>query len=667
MDHNTSRNLFVTGTTGFLGRHFLYWQAQEPLHFIALVRGRNRDKAQRRLLESIKIAYDSYHAPFDSKPWSARTSVLVGDICDPFCGLSNDEIEGLRSQSVAQAWHFAASLNFEEKSQKKIWRQNVQGTANVLRLIDRAGIKEFVYCSTAYTVGKASGLVPERIHELPREFGNLYEESKCMAEHEVIRFCRDRGIKWSILRPSIVIGPRATKGTGGSTSGLYGFLQSFFKLETPLRAINHRITLLGNGDAKLNLVPVDDLMQDIRELARTGLANESILHLTSNWYPSIRKALRHASQLMGIRELEIAEAPGSRSLLERLVDGRTKFYSSYLKSEAEFERSLPRKYGVDNKEFAGYITEAYRDAKNESPKNIFDPQIMESFDGTQVKVFSAGDRSKPVAVLVNAIGMPVEFWSRFAKQLSDDFFVLTWETRACPNVDLSCDVKNHSFTHHVHDMFAVLDRFEVDEASIVGWCSGAQIALKGASTHPERVRRVASVNGSFGGAAGVPMTVFEEKLREVMPKIAKDWRMAEIYFNVVYGNRVAGGVDHADLHEKNEQASAVLTSVDPALLHLTSRPFESVESLFRYSRMIAASLNEDVSQWIGHVNAPVLLYTGKRDVTAHPECTRWVAQRLRDASLMIDDDGDHFTFYEEPSVCDRVRSFLRQGVAAQVA
>lgn len=185
---------------------------------------------------------------------------------------------------------------------------------------------------------------------------------------------------------------------GGSTSGLYGFLQSFFKLETPLRAINHRVTLLGNGEAKLNLVPVDDLMQDVQDLPAGELKSGTILHLTSEWYPSIRKAWQHTSQLMGVRELENAEAPPSRSLLERLIDGRTKFYSSYLKSEVEFERSLPRRYGVDNKEFAGYITEAYREARNESPRNIFDVQVIESFDGAQMKVFSAGDRSKPAAV-----------------------------------------------------------------------------------------------------------------------------------------------------------------------------------------------------------------------------------------------------------------------------
>lgn len=477
MEHDTSRTLFVTGTTGFLGRHFLYWQARAPLRFVTLVRARNPEKGRRRLMESLKIAYDAYRTPFDAESWARRTEVLVGDICDPACGLAGKDLDALRSRRIAQAWHFAASLNFEEKSQKKIWQQNVQGTLNVLQLVERAGIRDFVYFSTAYAVGKARGLVPETLHAMPREFGNLYEESKCEAEHEIARFCREKGIRWCILRLSIVTGPRATKGTGGSTSGLYGFLQSFFKLETPLRVINHHVTLLGNGEAKLNLVPVDDLMQDVQDLPAGELKSGTILHLTSDWYPSIRKALQHTSQLMGVRELEIAEAPRSRSLLERLIDGRTKFYSSYLKSEGEFERSLPRRYGVDNKEFAGYITEAYREARNESPRNIFDVQVIESFDCAQMKVFSAGDRSKPAAVLVNAIGMPVEFWSRFAKQLSDEFFVLTWETRGCPNIDLRCDLQSHSFTHHVRDLFAVLDRFDVEEASIVGWCSGAQIAL----------------------------------------------------------------------------------------------------------------------------------------------------------------------------------------------
>ena len=662
MNRDDAPTLFVTGTTGFLGRHVLYSQRDEAFRFVVLVRAADEEEGRRRFIDSIRIAYDSYRTPFDEDEWLARTTIVTGDICEPACGLDEDVVGRLRTRAIHQFWHFAASLNFEEKSQKKIWSQNVEGTFNVLDLARRAGIPEFVYCSTAYSVGRSAGMVDEELHALPRTFNNLYEESKCLAEHEVSRFCGEHAIKWAILRPSIVIGPRATRSTGGSTTGLYGFLRSLFKLEKTLKAIPGPITIIGNANSKVNLVPVDDLMQDVRDLPTASFDSGTILHLTSDWYPDIDKALVHTSRLMGIEGLRIATATdGERSPVEKVLDRRTQFHSSYLDSEVEFRRSLPRRFGVDSRDFAGFITEAYRDADEEAPQNVFAVSVMEAFDGVPVKVFTAGDPSKPAVVLSNALGMPVEFWAGFAKRLAGDHFVLTWESRGCPNTDLACDLEKHSFFDHVRDLMAVLDRFQVRRADLIGWCSGAQIALRAASAYPDRIDRVVSVNGSFGGAYGVAMTQFETKLREVMPKIARDRRIAEIYFNVVYGSRDVAGIDSDELHEKNLEASAVLTSVDPTLLHLTSRPFETVESLFRYSRLLTASLAEDVREWVRDVKAPVLLYTGRRDQTAHPECTQWLARHLADASLLVDDEGDHFTFYKETGVLDAVTRFMKDG------
>lgn len=660
---DTMPALFVTGATGFLGRHFMYWQRNEPVRFVVLVRAQTPEKGLRRFLEGVKAAFDCYGETFDLAAWMQRTTIVTGDICDPCCGLTDEAVASLADAGIRQFWHFAASLNFEEKSQGKIWSQNVEGTANVLDLVQRIGVSEFIHCSTAYSVGKSAGMIEEVIHPLPRTFNNLYEESKCLAEHEVRRFCDAHGVKWAILRPSIVIGPRATKGTGGSTTGLYGFLGNLFKNETTLRSIRPSPTILGNKDTRLNLVPVDDLMQDIQGMTRTGIESGSILHLTSRWYPDIEQSLLHISQLMGIEPLRIAKDTGApRSPVEQVLDRRTQFHSAYLDSEMEFRRSLPRRYGVDTGEFAAFITQAYREAGEEVPEDAFSMAVMESFDGTPIRVFSAGDPSRPAVLLVNAIGMPAEFWSGFSRQLAKNWFVLTWETRGCPNVDLPCDLERHAFFDHVRDLLSVLDHFGVEAATLIGWCSGAQVALRTAAAYPRRVSRVVSINGSFGGSGDVEMTQFEAKLREVMPKIASDRRVAEIYYNVVHGNPGEGGAVPEELSEKSREASAVLTSVDPALLHLTSRPFETVESLFRYSRLISASLAEDVTQWIGDVRAPVLLHTGKRDLTAHFECTRKVAGQLAAATLQIDDEGDHFSFYRENGVPSAVGIFIQEGV-----
>lgn len=666
MQSSYAKTLFVTGATGFLGSHFLYSQSHNDVRFIVLVRAGDEEKAWERIVAALHTAFASYRADFDAGHWRTRCAVVCGDICAPMCGIADDKLEWLRSRHIDQFWHFAATLNFEEKSRDVIRQQNVEGTRHVLQLAQSAGIPAFVYCSTAYSAGRASpGVrVPEAIHSLPREFNNYYEESKFLAEHEVRDGCVRLGLAWAILRPSIVIGPRSTKSSGGTRSGMYGFLGSLFRMRKALGMVDHPLVVNGNPHTRLNLVPVDDLLGDVAHYSTEGFQNGTIVHLTSDGYPDIGQALRHTSGLLGIKPMEIRPTDGeSRSPLEKVLDRRTEFHASYIQSELEFERSLPRSYGVNNLEFAGFITEAFREFAQESPEDVFEVAVIPSFDRVGLTVYRHGRGGRSTVVLVNAIGMPVEFWTRFAKQLGADFDVITWESRGCPNLDPAFDDHPHRFDHHTRDLLWIMDHFGVVRAQLVGWCSGAQIALKAARDCPERITGVASLNGSFGLTQSFRMTTFETRLREIMPKIAADRRLAEIYFNIVYGNRKADGVDVSQMDEKQQQASSILSSVDPALMHLTSRPFESVGSLFRYASLLAASLQEETQDWIGGVKVPVFVYSGEMDQTSHPDASRWLARSLDDSSLMIDESGDHFSFYRDDSVMRRVGEYLDRATA----
>jgi nucleoside-diphosphate-sugar epimerase/pimeloyl-ACP methyl ester carboxylesterase len=668
MSQTQERTLFVTGVTGFLGRHFLLSQLDSALNFVVLVRAATIDQGRERVLDALRSACDSQRQPWRADEWDARVEVILGDIGEPGCGISACCMRRLRQLKIAQFWHFAASLNFEEKHRNKIWQRNVQGTSHVLELARDLASSQFFHCSTAYTIAARAGLAREVLHPLEGPFNNLYEETKCIAEHKVVEFCRAHGMRSVLLRPSIVIGPRISKSPGGSTTGVYTFLKRLYLLRAPLQTVGRSVVVSGNPKTKLNLVPVDAIMRDIEHFTQpeTQLEDGAIFHLTGDWHPDLTRVLAHISAVLGVPTIQIGRNEDSfRTPLESIIDRETAFHSVYLDSELTFERSLPSRYGVTEQEFVGYVNEAFAEFGCETPQRVFDLAHVASFDGTVLKAYSAGSSANPAVVLVNAIGMPMEFWTRFAKELSKQCFVLTWESRGCPNVDLGCDLSQHSFEDHARDLCALLDYFGIAQAQLVGWCSGAQIALKAASMVPSRITAVASVNGSFSTAGGVAITDFENKLREVMPRIASDKRMAEVYFNVVYGRAEGGG---RSLATENEQASAVLSSVEPSLLHLTSRPFEDVESLFRYARLMSASLSEPVREWIDDVRSPVFVYTGKRDETAHPECSKWVADRLRDCSLVVDDEADHFALCQEDvRVIAHVSRFLEQQRAAGAA
>lgn len=656
-----AHTILVTGATGFLGSHFLFAQRNSPLHFVLLVRAGDEAHAWERVRAALETTHAAYRLPFNEAHWRTRCTPVLGDIEEPMCGVAAARIDWLRTQSIGQLWHFAASLNYEEQNRDLIQRQNVDGTRHVIGLAQAVSVRSVVHCSTAYSAGCTKGRVAEALHTLPRPFNNAYEESKCIGEHEVRSACEAAGIAWAILRPSIVIGPRSTRSSGGTKSGLYGFLGSLHRMRAALSRVDHPIVVNGNPHTRLNLIPVDDLMADLAHLPMQQITSGTILHLTSDGYPDLAWSLRHVSTLLGIPPLEIRPVdPDNRSPLEKLLDRRTEFHSSYINSEIEFDRSLPQRHAVSNLDFAGFIAEAFREFSRESSHDVFTAGTVTGFDGTVLRSLSRGNGGRPAIVVVNALGMGAEFWTRFAKLLAQRYDVVTWEGRGGTSEDSPFDTNTHSFGHHVRDLMAILDHHGITQAHLVGWCSGAQIALKAACEQPERVLSVVALNGSYGTHDPACTTAFERRLRDVMPKIARDPRLAEIYFNLVYGNRQTTGVDESDLSHQKQQASSILASVDPDLMHLTSRPYESPGALHRYATLLSASLQENTQEWLNRVRVPVLVYAGANDQVAHPDASRWVAHQLSQSRLLLDETGDHFSFYRDDTVsrliADRIDS-----------
>ena len=90
-------------------------------------------------------------------------------------------------------------------------------------------------------------------------FRNFYEESKYLAEMEVEQFKAERPT--AIFRPSVVVGDSKT-GETAKYDGIYYLIHYLRKAPYLLRAVN-----VGNNDVRLNLVPVDFVVEAIAALA----------------------------------------------------------------------------------------------------------------------------------------------------------------------------------------------------------------------------------------------------------------------------------------------------------------------------------------------------------------------------------------------------------------
>ncbi|WP_434212910.1 alpha/beta fold hydrolase [[Pseudomonas] boreopolis] len=652
--------ILVTGATGFLGGHFLLRRIEWPGIVHALVRGESEAQARARLYDHLAECAASYPRPLPRELLDARLRVVTGDITLPDCGLDADALARLQAAGVREFWHCAASLKFEDRHRREIFDQNIGGTANMLELFRNVhprdgGPAEFVHISTAYSVGATQGVIEEARHAPDREYNNAYEESKNLAENRVVDFCEAHRLSYRILRPSVVMGPRASHHSGTTRFGVYGFTKEVYRLRETLAKLKQPLELLGSARATVNLTPVDECVYDMLRLSAEGFGDQRFFHLCNPEGVSMAGLIAMVDRKTGADRLAfVSERSQQGSPLQDLFDERTRFYAGYYKGEKRFARKAPPQPQLDWNDVDRYLASFLQELQQEEVGSVgFRPQTVSARDGATLKVFSYGSPRLPPLLIANAYGMPAEFMLPLAQRLHRHFHVVTWECRWVPDAGQPFDPGDCSSLAHARDMIDIQDALALKSASVVGWSSGAQVALRAMAAFPDRIRAGLLLNPgvSIPPSETVRVTRFETGIRSLFDKIAGNYRMAEKYCELIYG---AASSDAGD----SRMLSGILTSTDPYLLYMTSLPFRTPESLYRYANMMRTLFAERPDAWTRDVTQPVLVYVGDRDAVTHPDVGRALCDGLRQGRLHQDAEGDHFSHYYDQRVAELVRQHL---------
>lgn len=182
--------ILVTGGTGLLGSHLLY----ELLKSEQKVRAIYRDAEK---INEVKLLFDYYSVDgnhgFESIEW------VKGDILDLVS--LEDAMEGINT-----VYHCAAFVSFCRKDFKLLIQINRMGTANVVNIALKFGVKKFGFVSsTAAFSGEEGVTVTESTKwQLSNETSG-YSISKYNSEREVWRGSEE-GMDMIIINPSIIFG-----------------------------------------------------------------------------------------------------------------------------------------------------------------------------------------------------------------------------------------------------------------------------------------------------------------------------------------------------------------------------------------------------------------------------------------------------------------------------
>lgn len=284
---------FLTGATGFLGKVVLeqLLRRRDELgveRVIVLVRPRRGVSASQRFEdEVVRSPCLSTLLP----GWRALVDVVDGDLTTASLGLSARDRATLAS--VTHVVHCAASVSFDLPVQEAA-QANIYSTLHLLQLAKQLPhLARFVYVSTAYVTPHPGALpIREQLVPLPLPatqllaqidagasdesllaitgHPNTYTFTKCLAEHLV---AEQRGtLPVSIVRPSIISASRMAPFPGwiDSNAGFGAFVL--------LIGLGHLRAVVGDPDARLDLIPVDDVTDQVVHAALRDREPVAIRH-----------------------------------------------------------------------------------------------------------------------------------------------------------------------------------------------------------------------------------------------------------------------------------------------------------------------------------------------------------------------------------------------------
>ena len=268
-----------------------------------------------------------------------------------------------------------------------------------------------------------------------------------------------------------------------------------------------------------------------------------------------------------------------------------------------------------------------------SVSDIFRVSRVKVSDGCELSVYTTESPSKPTVALLNAYGMPAEFFVPLAIRLKPHFNLMTWDTRLLPGVEGVAEDAACGVPRHADDLWNVCDALALKTpVGLVGWCTGATVALHAAATS-NQVRALVLANGPFPDARR-DKSDYERTMEVVMPLAATDANYAEMLVN------------------------SMLMSKNDSLFDFAGRPYYNASHLQRYGRLMEEFFAYQPSAGILSSIGPCLIITGALDTTIHPSSSLRLHQRLEKSSLAVSEEGDHFMLFNNAACIERVASYL---------
>jgi NAD(P)-dependent dehydrogenase (short-subunit alcohol dehydrogenase family) len=248
---------FVTGGTGFIGRHLVVELARRGEPIWILVRPGSRAKFDRLVR--------------DCGPGGKLLMPVNGDLTEPLLGVSAPEQRAM-SGRIDHFFHLGALYDLNAADADLVGA-NVLGTRHALDLAHQIPAARFHLFSSIAVAGRYRGRFTERLFGEAEGLDLPYFRTKHESEALVRTVCR---VPWRIYRPAMVVGHSRT-GVMDKIDGPYYLFKAIQKLRDSLP---RWLPLVGIEGGHVNLVPVDFVVAAVDHLAHAPAQDGQCFHLT---------------------------------------------------------------------------------------------------------------------------------------------------------------------------------------------------------------------------------------------------------------------------------------------------------------------------------------------------------------------------------------------------
>ncbi|MCK7597422.1 alpha/beta hydrolase [Microbulbifer sp. CAU 1566] len=247
--------------------------------------------------------------------------------------------------------------------------------------------------------------------------------------------------------------------------------------------------------------------------------------------------------------------------------------------------------------------------------------------------------SGPAIVLLHSFLCDGEMWSPQVKMLSAHFRVINIDIRGHGRSDVADATLD--IYDLVDDVVAVLDQEGIQSATWAGLSIGGMIALRAAFSVPERVSHLVLLDTHAGTETRFKIAKY--KTLVLLAKLLGIRPMLNIVSKLMFGRHTLREKPDLVAHWKEKFAAMPLVSIQNMVDALCGR--DSLKS-----RLAA-------------ISQPAVVIVGEEDISLPPPCSAAIAERLKDAKLVVIKHAGHLSTLEQP---DRVNEAMLDFLSVQI-